>query len=54
MIVKAVSWVLRTLKKHHAQAVDAYLEACGERMAAQARREVRNKVRTGRKSGRAD
>mgnify|MGYP001811847868 CR=1 FL=1 len=53
MITKAVSWVLRTMTKHDAAAVEAYVQANADRMAALPRREVRNKLRTGRKSGRA-
>lgn len=53
MITKAVSWALRQMTKHQADAVAAYLESRGDRIAALPRREVRNKLRTGRKSGRA-
>ena len=52
MITKAISWSLRQMTKHQAADVEAYLESRGERIAALARREVRNKLRTGRKSGR--
>lgn len=52
LMTKAVSWVLRQMTRHQAAEVRAYLEKRGERIAALARREVRNKLRTGRKSGR--
>ena len=52
MITKAISWSLRQMTKHQAADVEAYLETRGERIAALPRREVRNKLRTGRKSGR--
>jgi 3-methyladenine DNA glycosylase AlkD len=54
MITKAISWSLRQMTKHQSAEVEAYLESRGERIAALARREVRNKLRTGRKSGRTD
>lgn len=53
MITKAVSWALRQMTKDQASDVAAYLESRGERIAALPRREVRNKLMTGRKSGRA-
>lgn len=52
MITKAVSWSLRQMTKHQATDVEVYLERRGDRIAALARREVRNKLETGRKSGR--
>ena len=54
MITKAVSWALRQMIKHQAAEVRAYVESRGERLAALPRREVRNKLKTGRKSGRTD
>lgn len=54
MITKAVSWSLRQMTRHQPENVEAYIERRGERIAANARREVRNKLRTGRKSGRSD
>jgi len=53
MITKAVSWVLRQMTRHQAPEVAAYLESRGDRLAALPRREVRNKLETGRKNGRA-
>jgi len=52
MITKAVSWALRQMTRHQASDVAAYLESRGERIASLPRREVRNKLMTGRKSGR--
>lgn len=54
MITKAVSWALRQMVKHQPSAVEAYVESRADRMAALPRREVRNKLKTGRKSGRTD
>ncbi len=54
MITKAVSWALRQMIKHQAAEVEAYVESRCDRMAALPRREVRNKLKTGRKSGRTD
>ena len=54
MITKAVSWALRQMVKHQPSAVEAYVESRADRMAALPRREVRNKLQTGRKSGRTD
>jgi len=54
MITKAVSWALRQMARHQASVVEAYVDSRAERMAALPRREVRNKLRTGRKSGRVD
>lgn len=51
MMTKAVSWALRQMTRHQAPAVEAYVESRAGRMAALPRREVRNKLRTGRKSG---
>jgi len=52
MIVKAVSWALRELTKTHPERVAAYLDENEDQLAAQAVREVRNKLRTGLKNGR--
>ena len=54
MITRAVSWALRQMIKHQAPEVAAYVESRGDRLAALPRREVRNKLKTGRKSGRTD
>ncbi len=53
MITKAVSWALRQMIEHQADAVTEYVESRSGRLAALARREVRNKLTTGRKSGRS-
>jgi 3-methyladenine DNA glycosylase AlkD len=52
MVVKALSWALRALAVRQPAAVVEYLDVHGDRIAARARREVRNKLRTGLKSGR--
>jgi 3-methyladenine DNA glycosylase AlkD len=52
MVVKAMSWALRALVVRDPAAVAEYLATHGERIAARARREVGNKLRTGLKSGR--
>jgi len=54
MITKAISWSLRQMTRHQSSIVEAYVETRADRMAALPRREVRNKLRTGRKSGRSD
>lgn len=54
MITKAISWSLRQMTRHQASMVEAYVDSRADRMAALPRREVRNKLRTGRKSGRTD
>lgn len=51
MITKAVSWALREMIRRHPDRVADYLDRRGDRLAAIARREVRNKLRTGRKRG---
>ncbi len=51
MIVKAISWALREMTKRHRDRVAAYIEANRGALAAQAVREVNNKLRTGLKSG---
>lgn len=53
MMTKAVSWALRELVKTHPDRVEAYLEENRGALAALVAREVKNKLRTGRKSGRA-
>ncbi len=50
MIVKAVSWALRMLAPWRPEAVRAYLEQQGERLAPRVRREVGNKLATGYKN----
>jgi 3-methyladenine DNA glycosylase AlkD len=53
MVVKAMSWALRELAKRDQHAVRTFLSAYGERLAARVRREVTNKLTTGRKSPRS-
>jgi hypothetical protein len=52
MVVKALSWALRELAKREPAAVRAFLARHGDRVAARARREVGNKLRTGLKNPR--
>jgi 3-methyladenine DNA glycosylase AlkD len=53
MVVKAMSWALRELAKRNPLAVREFLSAHSERLAARVRREVANKLTTGRKSARS-
>jgi 3-methyladenine DNA glycosylase AlkD len=53
MVVKAMSWALRELAKCDPRAVRTFLSLHGERLAARVRREVTNKLNTGRKSPRS-
>jgi 3-methyladenine DNA glycosylase AlkD len=50
MVVKAMSWALRELSVPDPDAVRAFLDRHGDRVAARARRETLNKLRTGLKS----
>ncbi|MEZ5594815.1 MAG: DNA alkylation repair protein [Pseudomonadales bacterium] len=50
MVVKAVSWALRSLVAWDRTAVDRYLAANAAILHARVRREVGNKLRTGRKN----
>jgi 3-methyladenine DNA glycosylase AlkD len=52
MVVKALSWALRELAKRDAVAVRGFLEEHRTVVAAQVRREVTNKLRTGLKNPR--
>lgn len=52
MVVKALSWALRELAKVDPRAVREFMAAHGDRVAARARREVRNKLETGKKNSR--
>lgn len=51
MVVKALSWALRAVAERDPAAVRRFLEAHQNPLAPRALREVRNKLRTGRKSG---
>ena len=53
MVAKALSWALRAAVAVDRGAVDGFIEAHREVLPALVRREVRNKLETGRKSGRA-
>lgn len=50
MVVKALSWALRSLVERDAAAVRSFLERHGEAIAPRVRRETRRKLQTGRKS----
>ncbi len=50
MVVKALSWALRSLIRWDAQAVAEFLAENEDTLASRVKREVRNKLRTGRKS----
>jgi len=52
MVVKALSWALRELVVHDAQAVRDFLDKHEPVLAARVKREVRNKLRTGLKNPR--
>lgn len=49
MVAKAMSWALRELVVHDAQAVREFLDAYDEVLAARVKREAKNKLRTGLK-----
>ena len=53
MVVKAMSWALRALVTWDRSAVEAFLDCHEAVLAARINREVRNKLITGRKAGRA-
>lgn len=53
MIEKAVSWALRYLSQKDRDAVVAFMDEHGGEFCSRVRREVRNKLTTGLKSGRA-
>jgi 3-methyladenine DNA glycosylase AlkD len=53
MVVKAMSWALRELAKRNPRAVRTFLSEQGARLTARVRREVTNKLTTGRKSPRS-
>ena len=51
MVVKALSWALRSLVAHDATAVRSFLAEHESTLAARVKREVGKKLATGRKSG---
>ncbi len=51
MVVKALSWALRALSERDPGAVRRFVETHQNQLALRALRELRNKLRTGRKSG---
>jgi 3-methyladenine DNA glycosylase AlkD len=50
MVVKAMSWALRELVVHNAEAVRAFLDEYDAVLAVRVKREVKNKVQTGLKN----
>lgn len=53
MVAKALSWALRATVAHDAPGVRAFLHRYGDELPALVRREVGNKLATGRKNGRS-
>ena len=51
LITKAVSWLLRDLIRNHRQEVESYLRDNSDSLPKIALRETRNKLKSGRKSG---
>lgn len=51
MIVKALSWALRELSKSNRPAVIGFMDSYNDRLANRIRKEVINKLETGKKSG---
>ena len=51
LLTKAISWLLRSMSKHHKSELKTYLDQSEDTLPAIARRETANKLRTGRKSG---
>lgn len=53
MVVKAMSWALRALSTREPNQVQEFIDRYESRLASRVLREVRNKLRTGRKDGRS-
>jgi len=51
LLTKAISWLLRSMSKHHKTELKTYLGQNKDTLPAIALRETANKLRTGRKSG---
>jgi 3-methyladenine DNA glycosylase AlkD len=51
LITKAISWVLRTMIKHHKKTIEIYIKENSATLPDIAVRETKVKLRTGRKSG---
>ena len=51
IITRAISWLLRSMVKHHRKALTAYLKEKASSLPAIAVRETKIKLKTGRKSG---
>jgi 3-methyladenine DNA glycosylase AlkD len=54
LITKAISWVLRSMVKHHRKMLEAYLKKNSSTLPAIAVRETMTKLKTGRKTGKPD
>jgi len=52
MVVKALSWALRVVEQHDREAVESFLMEFDHCLASRVKREVRNKLNTGRKNPR--
>jgi len=50
MVIKALSWALRSLIQWDRKAVSGFLKEYDDTVASRVKREVRTKLRTGRKS----
>jgi hypothetical protein len=50
MVIKALSWALRSLIQWDRKAVSRFLKEYDDAVASRVKREVRTKLRTGRKS----
>jgi 3-methyladenine DNA glycosylase AlkD len=50
MVAKGLSWALRALIQHDRDGVEGFLDRYGEEIPSLVRREVRNKLTTGRKN----
>ena len=53
MVVRALSWALRSLAEWEPKAVEAFVAEHDDVLAARVKREVQNKLKTGLKSGKA-
>jgi 3-methyladenine DNA glycosylase AlkD len=54
MVVKAMSWALRSLARQDPKAVKAFVAKHGEELAPRVKREVSTKLTTGRKTVKKD
>ena len=51
LLTKAISWLMRSMVKHHKKELEKFIAENKETLPAVALRETANKLRTGRKSG---